>query len=130
MPQNQSAEKNVHVIHPEQGNPLSSIGPMETGYGLLGKEVDASSVQCVAKKVEGQFSTTYFIKKANSGADAGRMYSHHSENHMPGQNPLKPTADGRSRYEFRKVTQNAFDYYLAYLRSDNPAFLRIAERDI
>lgn len=131
MSRNRFDTENVHLIRPEQGNPLSPPPSVETGYGLKGQEVDVRSAECLAKKVEGQYSTSYFIKRASAGPDAGRLYNPHSPNHMPGQNPLKVLGEnGRARYEFRKVSREAFENYLAYLRTNNPSFIRMAERDI
>lgn len=117
--------------------------PVETTYTMLGYQDDTddngnpllfdvdkdnlaknNDFACALKVEKGQ-NTTYFIRR---GASTNKMlnlkdfldeYSHNRE--------LKHL--GRKAYEWKKVSYNAFNIYLSFLRTKNMARLSLAERE-
>jgi hypothetical protein len=85
-----------------------------------GKEVDENDKSALAKQSTDRQTggKRYFVKRATEGPDAGLMW-----------NPQGPMFNAtRSRYEFRQATPEAFAFFMAFLKTQNPNSIRHAER--
>jgi len=92
-----------------------------------GKEVDRDSDYCVAKVVKPRTRgkmTRYFIKRATSnGSSFFNPFQDSSEsliNHRQ--------SNGREKWEFSSVSEDAYTYYVKFLTNGNSTFLASAER--
>ncbi len=94
-----------------------------------GEQVENDTQDVVAKSShdKGFNTNSYWIKKATFGPEAGCMY-----------NPLSPTFDryslgkvgngGRKAYEYKRVTEQSFNLYIQFIKTQNTLFLKNAER--
>jgi hypothetical protein len=97
-----------HYAVDEEGNPLS-----KTDKGAYAKQQRQGN------------SYSYFVKTGNSG----HLLNPSSGLYSDEENKFN-SAKGQMYFKFQKVTKTAFDYYLNFLRTRNPAWLRHAEREI
>ncbi len=72
----------------------------------------------------------YLVKKGTVGADAGHLLNPNSIWFIDGQETSFDKRSGRKVFEFSKVTKSCFDFYLKFLQTKNPAYLRNAEREV
>lgn len=72
----------------------------------------------------------YYVKKGTVGADAGHLLNPNGVWFVEGAQTSFDKRSGRKVFEFSKVTKGCFDYYLKFLETKNPAYLRNAEREI
>lgn len=101
-----------------------------TGYAKGGTEVDPRSSECVAKVGYDSATDSYqhFVKFGTKGAEGGRMYNHMSPTFDSVRANRIYNSTGNPHYKFRRVSKEAFDAYLVFLRTNNPSRLRQAER--
>lgn len=103
----------------------------EMGFTTLGREVDVESVDCFCKvMVETPGGSdvkivNYFIKTGLNGFmfDPWGMYSE-------GCQAKEAKHMGRAAWNFSRVDEKCFQYYLKFLQSQNKAWLLQAERAI
>lgn len=114
----------------------------EMGFTTLGREVEVDSVDCFCKvmvetvgsaeKEDDEFIENlrdneqiihYFIKTGLSGFmfDPWGMFSE-------GRQAKEATHMGRPAWNFSRVSEKCFQYYLKFLQSQNKAWLLQAER--
>lgn len=88
-----------------------------------GGEVPADDPNAQAKAVRDATTglTKYFVKKATQGVNANQMYN-------PTGLLFNAAAVARDRYEWKPVSQAAYDHYIRFLTTKNPLFLKHAER--
>jgi hypothetical protein len=130
---NQSEPVNEHQIHrdPKRRSSAEVDGAVTvTGFTLGGVEVDATNLECVAKKAfdPATGSTRFWIKRATAGPDAGHLFNPQSPMFEPASIGRVNDALGRGQYEFRTASEEQFDLYLNFLRTNNPSYVRHAER--
>jgi hypothetical protein len=104
---------------------------VRTGYAWGGAEVAHDDASALAKACcdSDTGRKTYWVKFATAGPDAGHMFNPQSPTFNAAQAKRAETQMGKSRYEFRKVSERAFGFYLQFMTSPhNPTFLRHAER--
>ncbi len=107
-------------------------GPVvAVGYASGGKEVGVEDAACLAKRVTDPATghERYWLKRATSGAEAGKLYNPHSPAFEPERQGRFNERMGRSQYEFAKAGKDAFIIYLRFLVSGNLLHLRQAERE-
>lgn len=98
----------------------------ELGYPVLSdrenKPAHERPEACARKTVRNSV-VKYFVKISNKGEWLNpldrqfMLYATRVQNNIP-------------VWQFREVTKTAFDAYLSYLKSENPAYLRLAQRSI
>lgn len=98
--------------------------PVEVkAYGLKCESVESDSKGALAKEVFDPDSgiTKYYLKYATKGPEAGKLYNHLSP-------MFSKDAISKARYEFKRVPKETFELYLKFLQTENPAWVRNAER--
>lgn len=118
-------EPPIHTIHPEK----ERREPKANAYTLECEPCDPDAPEALAKRTVSESNQIrYWIKRGMVGAETGFLF-----------NPQSPLFDeltvnrfhaalGRGKYEFREVTQEAYELYLRFLRTGNTRDLRHAER--
>lgn len=83
---------------------------------------------CFAVNILNQSKNTnkYLVKRGTRGNMGGKMLNILSPYYAPGEESLRK--DGIPKYKFCNVPENAFYYYVQFLKTKNEAFLRLAER--
>jgi len=122
----------VHLIDPTKGDPTRHTEMEVCGYTFGGKAIAVDSPLCLAKSVLNKITgtTRYYLKRATVGPENGRLYNEHSPCFMPSPNRERSLGPfGKSQYQFRQASQKAFEHYLAYLRTNNPSHILMAERE-
>lgn len=79
-----------------------------------------------AKSTEKEF----YVKKGKSGPESSHFLNPNGMWFTDGSERGFDKRSGRNVFEFTKVTKAAFDYYLKFLQTKNPAYLRNAEREV
>jgi hypothetical protein len=107
---------------------LADSAVLTAGYGEGGVGIDPGSDDCMAKEAFSKEpgKSRYFIRTSSAGSRAGSFFD--VEAQEPGDKRRREST-GERRYEFRRVSKAAFDYYLHYLKTTNPVYLRLAERE-
>lgn len=100
------------------------------GYGPGGKVLPVTAVECLARKSFDPATGVYrfWLKRATAGPEQGTLYNPHSPMFEKASTQRVYSHLGRGQYEFFKVSQEAFDSYLMFLKTGNPIHLRQAER--
>lgn len=94
-----------------------------------GREIsDPSNPDLAAKIVLGGYSGNpmHYVLFATEGGDRGQMYNYSSPNYSPSLT----LADNKAKYELRKVCKEAFNFYMAYLRTGVPSNIHRAMREV
>jgi hypothetical protein len=74
--------------------------------------------------------TTYWVKRATSGPEAGHLLNPLSPNYTDGVDNKRTEARlGKKRYEYTQVTESVFIAYLHFLRTRNELYYRQADRE-
>ncbi len=114
----------THVIKQE-----NVVNDVVTGYGPRGKKVEPDSAECCAKEIlHSHGGRSYFVKHGTAGADATHML--HPDNAFAEDN-LQYKFErriGKKHFEFKRVNEIAFNFYIKFLFTGNPSWLRQAER--
>ncbi len=93
--------------------------------------IDASDKKCYAKKVKiktskkDSYNTKYYVSVSRDGFifDPWGMFSEGTESDYDKNK-------GRSKWSFKEVNENCFNYYLRFLQSRNSSWLKNANREI
>lgn len=98
-----------------------------TGYDAAGSELAAGEPACVAKSSFNPDTkrTRFWVKAATYGRESGSFFNP-CEHSLGGRGNSRTS---RPEFDWRTVTPAAFDMYIKFLRSGNPAHLRQAERE-
>lgn len=115
----------------ESQNALVDGPTAAIGYTFGGKEVPPDDQECLAKQVfdPATNNTRYWLKRATSGGDAGKLFNPHSPLFEAGGVNRFHKHLGKGQYEFVKTTKESFDAFLRFLVSGNTLHLRQAERE-
>lgn len=122
--------KSDGVFRPRQETSFEEAPLKSTGFTMFGKEISIADPHCYAKQVidTGDDKIKYFIKRCKSGPETGSLLNPYGINFMPGDERKKAVSHGHNKYEFSKVSQEVFDFYMSFMRSQGIQFLRRAER--
>lgn len=119
-------------VHRPYGETVSPVDSQvkSVGYDADDKEVPATDDSAVAKTVtdESTGRTTYYLKVATSGGEAGQLYNQQSPLHNPFGNTRQLGRSGLNQYVFKKVAPQAFELYRSFLRSKSLVHFRQAQR--
>lgn len=102
-------------------------GDEVTGHSWDGLVVpDPEHPNCLCKESRNRARGTrrYFVKFSVAGVNAGRMVDPNDDQDLARRGDW--TANGR--FEFRPVEQAAYDLYLRFIKTGNPAYRLQAER--
>lgn len=98
-------------------------------YDIQGRWTDDEE-KCAAKRVQGRHGVTLFAKWCMEGPDKGHLLNPNSIYFREGDDVRLESRRGQRRYEFRKVSQTAFDNYISFLQTKTFRFCQAAEREI
>jgi hypothetical protein len=74
---------------------------------------------------------TYWIRAAVTGPDVPHLLNPWGMNFTPDvDDKIFDSQLGKRKYEFRKVTKEAFDMYITFLQKGRELYLRQAERSL
>jgi len=94
-------------------------------FNFDGQEVTVEEQACAKQVKNNNGSERYFIKKAANG----QLFDQNNLWHVPGTENAFDKRRGRNIYEFTQVNKECFEFYLKFLQTKNPAYLRNAERE-
>lgn len=111
------------------GGEVPQEGSTALGFDLSGQYSEDDG-KVVAKRVESGGGVRCYVLSSTTGTDAGRLMNpyglYFDENDISRFHAQK----GRARYEFRRVSEDAFEDYLRFLRTRIESHLRSAERRV
>jgi hypothetical protein len=109
---------------------VTEEGVSQEGYTLRGEPMEVDDPLCVAKRTADGFSgvARYWVKRATAGPCAGALFNPHSPDYVPESLHRKWAHSGRDNWEWSKVSADAFEAYLRFLRTGNGVHYRHAER--
>lgn len=122
-------DKFIHKIK-KDGPGIEPVTLPGEGIGEYGNAVDPSSNVCYARKIADPETgkSVFLIRRANSGHDAGHFLNPRSPFYNEGDERRIQARKGKRLFEFVRVTQEQYDYYIKFLQTGNIAWLRAAER--
>lgn len=88
------------------------------GYSWGGNEVNPESFESIAKEAFDSFTgvTRYWIKYVTSGSDRGHLFNPNLPSYTPESLKRIQGELGKGRYAYKKVTKEAFDHYMQFLK--------------
>lgn len=93
--------------------------------------VAADDINCAAKFVKDRFGRVrHFVKWCLEGPDKGHLLNPYSIYYRDGDDRREAARRGQRRYEFKPVTESAFNHYLRFLKTRTYVFCQAAEREI
>lgn len=107
--------------------------PEFTGYGRHGVSIDANSEGCLARASvdQGTGRRRFFIKQSTSGPSSGSGILYNPVNDfLTAENRRFDAQRGLKRYDFKAASEKKFELYMQFLKTENLAYLRNAEREI
>lgn len=102
-------------------------------YNSKGEEIKAEKIddkQVFCKRVCHQSYAQCFIKAETFGISGGMFLNPTSMWFDSDRKNETISRTGKERFQFKKVSQEAFDLYIKFLKTGNVAYLRNAERMI
>jgi hypothetical protein len=95
-------------------------------YGLGMAEYDPQDERALAKVVHDEEldRRSYWLKIAVAGPEAGSLHNHHSPYYV---GDARQRQRGTMTYEWKKVTREAYEAYLRFLKTDQLVHLRHAQ---
>lgn len=112
------------------GETPADAEPFREGVDFGGQSVDPDEDRCVAKMtVNPQTGTDlYFVRACTAGFRANQFFN--PQEHDVTQLSQTNRSSGRPWYEFRRVNAEAYREYVRFLRTQNAAHLKLAERAV
>lgn len=90
----------------------------------------ADQERCAAKRVKTNRGIHYFVKWCLEGPDKGHLLNPYSIYFREGDDIKMEQRRGRLRYEFKQVSETAFNNYIKFLQTKLYALCQAAEREI
>lgn len=97
------------------------------GFNLSG-EWTSNTNRMVCKRVSADEREAFFVKFAVEGPDRGHMLNPYSIYFREGDDVRIEARRGSMRYEFKRVTKEAFELYLKFLKTKTTSYRTAAER--
>jgi hypothetical protein len=111
------------------GGEVPTAESVSLGFDINGQFSDDPN-RVVAKRVQSSERVRCYVLTGTTGTDAGRLLNpyglYFDENDISRFHAQK----GRARYEFRRVSEPAFEDYMRFLRTRIESHLRSAERSV
>lgn len=100
------------------------------GFAWGAEEIDPEDANCLAKKIENKSreTTQYFVKMFRGNSGVRGFVNPIDPMFTPSMLTKQHSHLGCAGAEFTKVSRQAFDLYLTFLRTKNSVFCRQAER--
>lgn len=98
------------------------------GYALGGKEVEPTSPEAHAVRMEDGTTKRYWLKFVAVGPEAGNLFNPYTALYDPHALAREGRQVGRNPFTFRPVGPGAFFTYINFLRTGAPLHVRHAQR--
>ena len=117
---NDNSHREKADINKFKTQPVERAEVKNDAVGFHGKAVERDSTLCLAKRLHNRF----FLRRATTGSF--RLFNVLSDNVK--ELDSFHTDTGRQRWEFFSVPEDSYALYVKFLETENPVFLRNAER--
>ncbi len=106
--------------------PAEPVAIKSEGFAPTGKTVDPEAAECVARVIVGRGGLAKHEIRLTT--DGGRRPFDYAQDDPVKLNARSP--DGTMKWSFARVTEDVYVLYRRYLQTQDPSFLREAQRSL
>lgn len=97
-------------------------------YGMQGKQHTQDTDEVFAKKVWNGRYFHFYVRHATSGPEAPHLMNPYGVHYVEGDHKHMHNHTGKRKYEYRKVSETAFNLYKLFLETGKQMYYRQADR--